>query len=99
MDIVIQLLSEFGFPIVVALLCAWFIYKMFILFHNDGKEREIRDRETITHLSEIVSTNSKALLKNSESMERIADKLENVDSRICDIEKDVQEIKIKVNNK
>lgn len=99
MDIVMQLLSEFGFPIVVALLFAWFIYKMFILFHEDGKEREIRDRETITHLSEIVSINSKALLKNSESMERIADKLENVDSRIGDIEKDVQEIKIKVNDK
>ena len=34
-----------------------------------ARQREERDREQIKHFSEIISENSKALLKNSETME------------------------------
>lgn len=91
--IIIDTISTLGFPIALTIACVWMFYKCYTWQREDGKERELKDRETIERFSGIIAENSKALLKNSETMEIIANKLESVDEKINDLQKDVTEIK------
>ena len=88
-----DLIGTLGFPIALAIGMAFMLYKVFCWTREDTKEREVKDRETIERFSGIISENSRALLKDSETMERIANKLEDVDSKINDIQTDVELIK------
>lgn len=92
---VITMLGEFGLSISLVVAFVGMFWKMYNQMREDGKEREIREFEQITHLSGILSENSKALLKNSEVMEKISGKIDCIDERIEEVQKDVQEIKIR----
>lgn len=92
--IIIDTINTLGFPIALTIACVWMFYKCYTWQREDGKERELKDRETIERFSGIIAENSKALLKNSETMEIIANKLESVDEKINDLQKDVTEIKV-----
>lgn len=90
---------------VAVAMCLAFVFMMFQVLKNhkddfeaqrqDNKEREERDRDTITRLSGILSENSKALLKNSEVMQQISGKVDIIEERIEKVQEDIQEIKIK----
>ena len=99
MDDVIALVGNLGVPVAFCLMLGWFVFQIWKAQREDNNRREISDRETINHLSGILSENSKALLKNSEVMSSISQRLENIDDKIDDIQKDVTEIKIRQNNK
>ena len=66
---------------------------------QDNKEREERDRDTITPLSGILSKNREALLKNSEVIQQISGKVDVIEERIEKVQEDVQEIKYRQVNK
>ena len=68
-------------------------------YKKNNKEREERDRDTITRLSGILSENSKALLKNSEVMQQISSKVDIIEERIEKVQEDVQEIKYRQVNR
>ena len=99
METAVELIGSLGVPVAFCLMLGWFVYQIWRAQRDDNNRREVADRETITHLSSILSENSKALLKNSEVMSSISQRLENIDDKIDDIQKDVTEIKIRQNNK
>ena len=90
---------------VAVAMCLAFVFMVFQVLKNqkddfealrqDNREREERDRDTITRLSGILSENSKALLKNSEVMQQISGKVDIIEERIEKVQEDIQEIKIK----
>ena len=61
-----------------------------------AREREERDRAQITHFSQIISENSKALLKNAEVMEKINANIEIISDDVHKLQDDVTEIKYRV---
>lgn len=91
----IKLLLEFGLSATVCILCLVMFYKIFVSAREDGLQREAADRETITRLSNIVATNSKALLENSEVMKEISEQIRSIDNKLTDVQEDVQEIKLR----
>ena len=91
----IKLLLEFGLSATVCILCLVMFYKIFVSAREDGLQREAADRETITRLSNIVATNSKALLENSEVMKEISGQIKSIDDKLTDVQEDVQEIKLR----
>ena len=91
----IKLLLEFGLSATVCILCLVMFYKIFVSSREDGLKREAADRETITRLSTIVATNSKALLENSEVMKEISEQIRSIDDKLTDVQEDVQEIKLR----
>ena len=91
----IKLLLEFGLSATVCILCLVMFYKIFVSSREDGLQREAADRETITRLSNIVATNSKALLENSEVMKEISEQIRSIDDKLTDVQEDVQEIKLR----
>ena len=94
---------------VAVAMCLAFVFMVFQVLKNqkddfealrqDNREREERDRDTITRLSGILSENSKALLKNSEVMQQISGKVDVIEERIEKVQEDVQEIKYRQVNK
>ena len=74
----VAMLGEFGLAVCLVVTFVVMFWKMWNMQREDNNRREERDRETITHLSEIMSTNSRALLKNSETMEKINEKIDNM---------------------
>ena len=94
---------------VAVAMCLAFVFMMFQVLKNqkddfealrqDNREREERDRDTITRLSGILSENSKALLKNSEVMQQISGKVDIIEERIEKVQEDIKEIKIKQANR
>ena len=95
MEQMVAMLGEFGLAVCLVVTFVVMFWKMWNMQREDNNRREERDRETITHLSEIMSTNSRALLKNSETMEKINEKIDNIDSKLEDVKMDVQEIKLR----
>lgn len=95
MEELIPTLMEFGLGATISLCCLFIFYKVFCSMREDNQVREERDRETITRLSEIVSTNSKALLENSQVMKEISNQIKSMDDKLEDVKEDVREIKIK----
>lgn len=93
-----QLISTLGFPIVTALACAYFIFKIWAKEQEQSERREKDNLETITRLSTILSENSKALLKNSDVMEKISGKIDAIDNKLENVKEDVQEIKYRQSN-
>ena len=91
----IKLLLEFGLSATVCILCLVMFYKIFVSSREDALKREEADRETITRLSTIVATNSKALLENSEVMKEISGQIKSIDDKLTDVQEDVQEIKLR----
>lgn len=91
----IKLLLEFGLSATVCILCLVMFYKIFTTSREDSLKREEADRETITRLSTIVATNSKALLENSEVMKEISGQIKSIDDKLTDVQEDVQEIKLR----
>lgn len=91
----IKLLLEFGLSATVCILCLVMFYKIFVSSREDSLKREEADRETITRLSTIVATNSKALLENSEVMKEISGQIKSIDDKLTDVQEDVQEIKLR----
>lgn len=91
----IKLLLEFGLSATVCILCLVMFYKIFTTSREDSLKREAADRETITRLSTIVATNSKALLENSEVMKEISGQIKSIDDKLTDVQEDVQEIKLR----
>lgn len=91
----IKLLLEFGLSATVCILCLVMFYKIFASSREDALKREAADRETITRLSTIVATNSKALLENSEVMKEISGQIKSIDDKLTDVQEDVQEIKLR----
>lgn len=91
----IQILLEFGLGATVCIICLIMFYKIFVSIREDSREREAADRETITRLSNIVATNSKALLENSEVMKEISEQIRGIDDKLTDVQEDVQEIKLR----
>ena len=94
---------------VAVAMCLAFVFMVFQVLKNqkddfealrqDNREREERDRDTITRLSGILSENSKALLKNSEVMQQISGKVDIIEERIEKVQEDIKEIKIKQANR
>lgn len=99
LGMVVETISTLGFPIALTLACVWFFYKIYTWQREDAKERELKDRETIERFSGIIAKNSEALVKNGEALQQVAEKLNDVDEKISDLQHDVQEIKIKQQNK
>lgn len=99
MDNVVPMITELGLAVSLVVAFVWMFWKMWNLQREDSKEREIRDRETITHLSGIVSKNSEVMLKSVETMEKISEKVEHIDSKLEEVKTDVQEIKFKQANR
>lgn len=99
MEQIVSMIGEFGLAVSLVVAFVFMFWKMWNLQREDSKEREIRDRETITHLSGIVSKNSEVMLKSVETMEKINAKVEHIDTKLEGIQTDVQEIKFKQNNK
>lgn len=99
METAVELIGSLGVPVAFCLMLGWFVYQIWRAQRQDNNRREVADRETINHLSEVLSKNSEALLKNSEVMSSISDRIENINDKIDDIQKDVTEIKIRQNNK
>ena len=95
METAIELVGSLGVPVAFCLMLGWFVFQIWKAQREDNNRREIADRETITHLSGILSENSKALLKNSEVMSSIAQRLENINEKIDEVQKDVTEIKLR----
>ena len=95
METAIELVGSLGVPVAFCLMLGWFVFQIWKAQREDNNRREIADRETITHLSGILSENSRALLKNSEVMEKISDKVDSIDDKLDEVQKDVQEIKIR----
>lgn len=60
-----------------------------------AREREERDRAQITHFSQIISENSKALLKNAEVMEKINSNIETISDDVHKLQDDVTLIKVR----
>ena len=99
LGMVVETISTLGFPIALTLACVWFFYKIYTWQREDAKERELKDRETIERFSGIIAKNSEALVKNGEALQQVAEKLNDVDEKINNLQHDVQEIKIKQQNK
>ena len=99
MSDLIEVASNLGVAVAMSVAFVFMTYQVFKWQREDSREREERDRETITHLSGVLSENSKALLKNSEVMERISQKVDVIDERIEEVQKDVAEIKHKQANR
>ena len=97
METAVELIGSLGVPVAFCLMLGWFVYQIWRAQREDNNRREVADRETITHLSSILSENSKALLKNSEVMEKISDKIDDIDRKVDEVKDDVQEIKIRQN--
>lgn len=95
MEQFIQIVGDFGVAVSMCLGFAFFIYQVFKWNREDSKERELRDRETIQHFSEILATNSKALLLNSEVMDKINGNIEKIGQDVSKLQEDVTEIKIR----
>ena len=95
MEQFISLVGEFGLAVTLVLAFVAMFYKVFCWQREDSKEREARDRDTITRFSEIISTNSKALLQNSETMEKINGNIENISHDVHKLQDDVTEIKLR----
>lgn len=91
----IQILLEFGLGATVCIICLIMFYKIFVSIREDSRAREAADRDTITRLSNIVATNSKALLENSEVMKEISEQIRGIDDKLTDVQEDVQEIKLR----
>lgn len=58
-----------------------------------SRERAQRDREQIEHFSQIIATNSNALLENAKVMEKINSNIEDISDNVHNLQKDVTEIK------
>ena len=99
MENVANLITNLGVPVAFCLMLGWFVFQIWKAQREDINRRETADRETITHLSGILSENSKALLKNSEVMSKISEKIDSIDDKIEEVKDDVKEIKYHQNNK
>lgn len=95
METAFELVSEFGIAVALCIAFVWMFYQVFKWQREDGLNREARDRETISKLSEIVNVNSQALLQNSQTMEKINGNIEGIALDVKDLQQDINEIKIR----
>ena len=95
MQEIVAMTIDYGVGVALAFGLAFILYKVFSWNREDARDREQRDRETITRLSEIVSTNSKALLQNAETMKEISKEISEIGDQIECVKEDVQTIKIR----
>lgn len=95
MQEIVAMTIDYGVGVALAFGLAFILYKVFSWNREDAREREERDRVTITRLSEIVSTNSKALLQNAETMKEISREISEIGDQIETVKEDVQTIKIR----
>lgn len=99
MEQLIALVGEFGLAVSLTIAFMFMFWKILNMQREDSREREQRDRDTIERFSQILSTNSSALLKNSEVMDKINGNIETIHEDIKHIQEDVTEIKFKQANK
>lgn len=95
METMVQAIGEFGLSIALVITFVFAFWKVYVFQREDSKERERYDRETIQHFSEILATNSKALLLNSEVMDKINGNIEKIGHDVSKLQEDVTEIKIR----
>lgn len=99
MEQIVSMIGEFGLAISLVVAFVLMFWKMWNFQREDAKEREVRDRNTITDLSHIVAKNSEVMLKSVETMEKINAKVEHIDTKLEGIQTDVTEIKFKQSNR
>lgn len=94
-----EMVTGLGFPIALSIGFCTMFFKMYGWMRTDFKEREDKNREQFKHLSEIIDTNSKALLKNSEVMEKINSNIHEISANVHKLQSDVTIIKIRQEEK
>lgn len=94
-----ELITSLGFPIALSICFCVMFFKMYGWMREDFKERENKSREQFEHLSNIIDTNGKALLKNSEVMEKINSNITDISANVHKLQSDVTIIKIRQEEK
>lgn len=61
MDVVLQIIQTVGFPIAVAIACAWFIYTTDKRAKDEAKFREDKQLDNISKLSDALNGATKAI--------------------------------------
>lgn len=58
---VAQFISNVGFPIGVAIICFWFIYKLIILYRDERKSLQDQHKIESEQMTEAINNNTKVL--------------------------------------
>ena len=87
-----EIISTLGFPIVCVIVLAWFGHKVYL---NAVKRSEHREDK----LYEVIGSCQLQLRELGETNAKFMEVLETYKGDIQDIKDDVQEIKLKINNK
>lgn len=66
MDAILQIIQTVGFPIAVAVACAWFIYTTDKRSKDEAKAREEKQAENIAKLAEALNGATKAINEGTE---------------------------------